>query len=208
VNRLSRCARGYDLLQEGDEFPTVMAGSGFAVHTTSGGIERRIQAECSVPVVLEAVTLGASRRERQGRDRDGPRLEWRSSRQCRTRPRVGAGADKGREYRPLCFRTRDRHGQMPFQAVRLQAGFLPNPMHGVFTDAQRRGQLATAPVRRRVARPSPRSGQSTRDTKQKIWRTISSRSAVRRSTLLSAVTPARNSCPTGRSRRRNLPAIQ
>jgi hypothetical protein len=56
-----------------------MAGSGFAVDTTSGGIERRIQAECSVPVVLEAVTFGASRRERQGLDRDGPRLEWRSS---------------------------------------------------------------------------------------------------------------------------------
>jgi hypothetical protein len=109
VNRLSRCTRGYDLLQEGDEFPTVMAGSGFAVDTTSGGIERRIQGECSVPVVLEAVTFGASRRERQGRDRDDPRLAWRSSRQCRTRPRVGAGADKGREYRSLCFRTRDRH---------------------------------------------------------------------------------------------------
>jgi len=185
-----------------------MAGSGFAVDTTSGGIERRIQAECSVPVVLEAVTFGASRRERQGRDRDGPRLEWRSTRQCRTRPLVGAGADKGREYRPLCFRTRDRHGPDAVPGGAASGRLLAKPMHGVFTDAQRRGQLATAPVRRRVARPSPRSGQSTRDTKQKIWRTISSRSAVRRSTLLSAVTPARNSCPTGRSRRRNLPAIQ
>jgi hypothetical protein len=51
VNLLPRRAQGYDLLQEGDELPTGMAGSGFAVDTTGGGIERRIQGERSVPVV-------------------------------------------------------------------------------------------------------------------------------------------------------------
>jgi hypothetical protein len=65
VNLLPRRAQGDDLLQEGNELPTGVTGSGFAVDTTSGGIERRIQGECSVPVVLEAMTLGASRRERQ-----------------------------------------------------------------------------------------------------------------------------------------------
>jgi hypothetical protein len=52
-------------LQKGDEFTAGMAGGGFAVDATGGGIKRRIQGERAVPVVLEAVTFGASRRERQ-----------------------------------------------------------------------------------------------------------------------------------------------
>ncbi len=37
VNLLPRWAQGYDLLQKGDQLPTGMANSGFAVHTTGGG---------------------------------------------------------------------------------------------------------------------------------------------------------------------------
>src|ERR1700722_14192919 len=84
VNLLPRGAQGYDLLQKGDELTAGIAGSGFAVDATSGGVQRRIQGECSVPVVLKAVTFGASWRERQGRDRDDLRLEWRSSHRRRT----------------------------------------------------------------------------------------------------------------------------
>ena len=65
VNLLPRGAQGYDLLQEGDELTAGMAGSGFAVDATGGGIQRRIQGERSVPVVLKAVTFGTSWRERQ-----------------------------------------------------------------------------------------------------------------------------------------------
>ena len=65
VNLLPRRAQGYDLLQKGDELTAGMAGSGFAVDATGGGIERCIQGERAVPVVLEAVPFGASRRERQ-----------------------------------------------------------------------------------------------------------------------------------------------
>jgi len=46
-----------------------------------------------------------------------------------------------------------------FQAVRLQAGLLPHALHGVFADAQRRGQLAAAPGRRPVAGFFPRGRQ-------------------------------------------------
>ena len=64
VNLLPRRAQGYDLLQKGDELAAGMAGSGFAVDATGGGIERRIQRERSVSVVLKSVTFGASWRER------------------------------------------------------------------------------------------------------------------------------------------------
>ena len=50
-------------------------------------------------------------------------------------------------------------GPVAFEAVRFQAGFLPNPMHGVFADAQRGSQLAATPVCRPVAGFSPRGGQ-------------------------------------------------
>src|ERR1022692_4706276 len=65
LNLLPRRAQGYDLLQKGDELAAGMAGRGFAVDATSGGIQRCIQGERSVPVVLEAVAFGASGRERQ-----------------------------------------------------------------------------------------------------------------------------------------------
>src|ERR1035437_3515223 len=65
VNLLPRRAQGYDLLQKGHELVAGVASGSFAVNATGGGIERRIQGERSVPVVLEAVAFGTSRRERQ-----------------------------------------------------------------------------------------------------------------------------------------------
>ena len=65
VNLLPRRAQGYDLLQKGDELTAGMASSRFAVNATGGGIQRRIQGERAVPVVLETMALRASRRQRQ-----------------------------------------------------------------------------------------------------------------------------------------------
>ncbi len=61
VNLLPRRAQGYALLQKGDELTAGMAGRGFAVDATGGGIERGIEGERSVPVVLEAGPFGTSR---------------------------------------------------------------------------------------------------------------------------------------------------
>jgi hypothetical protein len=52
-------------LQKNDKLAAGVAGSGFAVDATGGGIERRIQRERAVPGVLEAVTFSASGRKRQ-----------------------------------------------------------------------------------------------------------------------------------------------
>jgi hypothetical protein len=52
-------------------------------------------------------------------------------------------------------------GHVSFEAMRLEAGFLPNAMHGIFADVQCRGQLAATPVRGAVTGLSPRGGQDT-----------------------------------------------
>ena len=159
VNLLPRRAQGDHLLEKGDELAAGVAGGGLAVDAAGGGIERRIQGERAVPVVLEAVAFGASRRERQ----DG----------IETVQGLNGGllidAEHGRVLRRVQIEAEDVGGfafelgivagHVAFEAVRLQARFLPNPMHGVFADAQRGGQFAATPVRGPVAGLSPGGGQ-------------------------------------------------
>ena len=52
-------------MEKGNELAAGVAGGGLAVDAAGGGIERGIQRERAVPVVLEAVAFGASRRGRQ-----------------------------------------------------------------------------------------------------------------------------------------------
>jgi len=51
-------------------------------------------------------------------------------------------------------------GPVAFEAVRLQACFLPNAMHGIFADAQHRGQFAATLVRGPVAGFFPSARQN------------------------------------------------
>ena len=67
VDLLTGRAQGDDFLQESDEVLTGVASGGFAVNAAGGGVQRRIQRQGSVPVVLETVALGAARRKRQDR---------------------------------------------------------------------------------------------------------------------------------------------
>ena len=155
VNLLPRGAQGYDLLQEGDELRAGMAGSGFAVDATGGGIQRRIQGERSVSVVLKAVTFGAAWRERQDgiqtiQGLNGGLLIDTEHGRVLGRVQIEA-EDVGR----FGFEIGIIAGHVAFQTVGFQAGFLPNPMHGVFADAQHGGQFAATPVRRPVVGLSP-----------------------------------------------------
>jgi hypothetical protein len=65
VNLLPRRSQAYDFLEKDNELTAGMAGGGLAVDAATGGIERRIQGERAVRVVLEAVAFGAPRREWQ-----------------------------------------------------------------------------------------------------------------------------------------------
>ena len=65
MDLLARPTQADHFLQEIDELSAGVAGGGFAVHPSAGGVQGGIQRESAVAVVLEAMPLGASRRERQ-----------------------------------------------------------------------------------------------------------------------------------------------
>ena len=112
-----------------------------------------------MPVVLEAVTFGASRRERQDGIETIQGLNGGLLIHAEHGRVLGRAQIEAEDIGGFGFELGIVTGHVAFQAVRLQAGFLPNPMHGVLTDAQHRGQLATTPVRGPVARLSSRGGQ-------------------------------------------------
>ena len=57
----------HHFFKEGHEVTASVAGRGFSVHAVGLGVQRGIQRKCSMPVVLEAVTLRSPRRKRQNR---------------------------------------------------------------------------------------------------------------------------------------------
>lgn len=55
-------ARADHLLEEVDELSTGVAPSRLALHLAGFGVERRIERQCAVALVLEAVAFGAAGR--------------------------------------------------------------------------------------------------------------------------------------------------
>jgi len=89
-----------------------------------------------MPVGLETVTFSASRRQRQDgietiQGLNGGLLIDAEHGRVLGRVQIEA-EDVGR----FAFELGIVAGHVAFEAVRLEAGFLPNPMHGVFADAQ------------------------------------------------------------------------
>ena len=113
-----------------------MAGSGFAVDATGGRIQRRIQRECSLPVVLKAVAFGAAWRERQDGIETIQGLNGGLLIDAKHGRVLGRLQIKAEDVSRFAFELGIIAGPVVFEAVRFQAGFLPNPMHGVFADAQ------------------------------------------------------------------------
>ena len=99
-----------------------------------------------MPVVLKAVMFGAAWRERQDgietiQGLNGGLLIDTEHGRVLGRVQIEA-EDVGR----FGFEIGIIAGHVAFEAVRFQAGFLPNPMHGVFADAQCGSQLTATPV--------------------------------------------------------------
>jgi len=65
MNLLPGRAQRYHFFEEGNEVEAGVAGRGSSVHAAGLGVQRGIQRKRSMPVILEAVTLGSSRRKRQ-----------------------------------------------------------------------------------------------------------------------------------------------
>ena len=135
---LSPGAQGDDFLEKSDELAAGVAGGGFAVNPSGGGVQRGIQGQRSVAVVLESMALGAPRGKRQNRIQPIQRLNGRlfiHAEHGRVLRRIQIQAD---DIGGFGLEVRIVAGHVAFQPMRLQAGFFPDPMYGVFADAQSR----------------------------------------------------------------------
>ena len=65
MNLLPGGAQRHDFFQEGEEVATGVTSRSFSVHPAGPGIQRGIQRERAMAVVLKSMTLGPSRRKRQ-----------------------------------------------------------------------------------------------------------------------------------------------
>ena len=64
---LGALVAGHDLIHEAQEVGARVAGRGHAVDATRGHLKRGVERESPMPIVLEAMTFRAPRRERQHR---------------------------------------------------------------------------------------------------------------------------------------------
>ena len=110
-------------------------------------------------VVLEAVTFGASRRERQDGIETVQGLNGGLLIDAEHGRMLRRAQIKAEDVSGFAFEFRIVAGHVAFEAVRLESGLLPNPMHSVLADAQPGGQFAATPVRGPVAGFFPRGGQ-------------------------------------------------
>ena len=151
MNLLPGRAQRYHFFEEGNEVAAGVAGRGSSVHAAGLGVQRGIQRKRSMPVVLEAVTLGSSRRKRQNgiepiQGLDGGFLIDAEHGGMLRRPQIQAD-NVGR----FAFELRIVAGQVTLQAMGFQASFFPDPMHSVLADSQRCRQFAATPMRGTVA---------------------------------------------------------
>ena len=137
MNLLPGRAQRDHFFEEGNEVATGVASCGFAVHAAGLGVQRGIQRKRAMPVVLEPVTLGAARRERQNRVEPiqglnrGLFIDTEHGRMLR---RMQVQTDNVGRF---AFELGIVAGQVTLQAVGFETGFFPDPMHGVFADSQR-----------------------------------------------------------------------
>ena len=151
MNLLPGRAQRHHFFEEGNEVTAGVAGCGSSVHAAGLGVQRGIQRKRSMPVVLEAVTLGSSRRKRQNRIEpiqglDGGFLIDAEHGCMLRRPPIQA-ENVGR----FAFELRIVAGPVTLQAMGFQASFFPDPMHSVLADSQRCCQFAATPMRGTVA---------------------------------------------------------
>jgi hypothetical protein len=112
-----------------------------AQHLAGFGVERGIERKGAVTVVLKAVSLGSSRRERQDRIQAVQSLDsafFIHAKDCRIDWRLQIQAD---DVRSLGFKIRVVAGHVAPKAVGLQSSFGQNMGHSVMVGAKFGRQL-------------------------------------------------------------------
>ena len=86
MNLLARGPAGHDLFQESNKFRTGVTRRGLAQHPAGFGVERGVEREGTVTVVLKTMSLGSSGARAARLDRAGPEPGWRSFRRRKRQP--------------------------------------------------------------------------------------------------------------------------
>ncbi len=152
VDLLLRPALRHHLSEEIHEVGTGVAGRRFPMHSSGFGVQRSVERQRAMAIILEPVALSATRRERQHGVQTIERLNrglFIYTEDGRMLRRVQIEPD---DIGGFAFEVRIVAGHVAFQAVRLQSRFPPYPMHHVLAHVDRSGQLAATPVRGTVFR--------------------------------------------------------
>ena len=134
-----------DVGQERDELGGGVLRGGLAEHLAGLGIERRVQRQRAVTVVLKAVPLCASRRAWRHRVLAVQRLERRlliDTEHRRMRRRVQVQPD---DVRRLLLEVRIIGRHVAIEPLRLEPVLGPDPRHHHVTELELRRQPARAP---------------------------------------------------------------
>jgi hypothetical protein len=144
-------------VQEADEFRARVTRGGVTHHFARSRIERRVERQRPVAVVLEAVPFGASGRQRQDRVQSIEGLNRRllvDAEHHGVLRRIEVQAD---DIRGLRLEVGIGRPHVPLESMGLQAGVAPGARDNRVLDAQLAAERPRGPVRdtmrRRPSRP-------------------------------------------------------
>ena len=136
--------------QERNELGTGMPSCGFAQHLTGLCVERSVEREGAVSVILETMTLQPAGRQRQHRHQTIKRLDrglFVHAEHCGVCRRIQI---KANHVSRLGFEVRIVRGHVALEPMRLQSVFSPDARHHHVRDRQRLSQFTAAPMGRAV----------------------------------------------------------
>jgi len=136
-----------------------MVGNGLTQDFAAFGVERGVQRERAMPIVLEAVALSSPRAKRQHRVKAIEGLNRGlliDTEHCGVLRRVDVEPD---HIGGLALEVWIIRGHVALQPMGLKAGAPPDPRDHHMIDPQRPRQLAAAPVSRAIIGRAPGPGQ-------------------------------------------------
>jgi hypothetical protein len=137
----------YEIFEEGDKLGAGMPAGSLAMYLARGGFQGGVERKGSMAIILEAVALGASGRERQHRIESVEGLNGALLIDTENHGVSGWFEIETDDIGRLGLEVGIVADQIPAQPMWLQTGFGPDAHHARLVDAQLQRQFATAPMR-------------------------------------------------------------